>query len=102
MAQRIAALPAEILDRPGRLTRLVDPMGRPLVSATVNAMMSAVKVEGVSRLLSVALAGYLVGSLPSAELAQRLSGSTVDLRQDGSGNPGATNVDGEQPCSLQT
>ena len=47
----------------------------------------------VVRLMGVALGGYLVGSLPSAELAQRFSGSTVDLRQDGSGNPGATNVD---------
>jgi acyl-phosphate glycerol 3-phosphate acyltransferase len=46
-----------------------------------------------ARLLGVALGGYLVGSFPSAELAQRLSGSSVDLRQDGSGNPGATNVD---------
>ncbi|HEY5273799.1 MAG TPA: glycerol-3-phosphate acyltransferase [Acidimicrobiales bacterium] len=45
------------------------------------------------RLLGVTLAGYLVGSFPSAELAQRISGSTVDLREDGSGNPGATNVD---------
>jgi acyl phosphate:glycerol-3-phosphate acyltransferase len=63
------------------------------VSATVNAIMSAVKAVGIGRLLSVALAGYLAGSFPSAELAQRLSGSTVDLRQDGSGNPGATNVD---------
>jgi glycerol-3-phosphate acyltransferase PlsY len=45
------------------------------------------------RLLGAALGGYVVGSFPSAELAQRLSGSTVDLRRDGSGNPGATNVD---------
>jgi glycerol-3-phosphate acyltransferase PlsY len=63
------------------------------VGATVNAIMSAVKAIGVGQLLGVALVGYLAGSFPSAELAQRLSGSTVDLRQDGSGNPGATNVD---------
>jgi glycerol-3-phosphate acyltransferase PlsY len=59
----------------------------------MEAIMSAVKAVEVGRLLGVALAGYLAGSFPSAELAQRLSGSTVDLRQDGSGNPGATNVD---------
>jgi acyl-phosphate glycerol 3-phosphate acyltransferase len=64
-----------------------------VVSARVNAIMSVVKAVGIVRLLSVALAGYLAGSFPSAELAQHLSGSTVDLRQDGSGNPGATNVD---------
>lgn len=44
-------------------------------------------------LLGVALAGYLVGSFPSAEIAQRLSGNRVDLLKEGSGNPGATNVD---------
>jgi acyl phosphate:glycerol-3-phosphate acyltransferase len=45
------------------------------------------------RLCGVAFGGYLAGSFPSAELAQRYSGSSVDLHQDGSGNPGATNVD---------
>jgi acyl phosphate:glycerol-3-phosphate acyltransferase len=59
----------------------------------VGARMSDVEAAGRGRLLAVALAGYLAGSFPSAELAQRLSGSAVDLRQDGSGNPGATNVD---------
>jgi acyl phosphate:glycerol-3-phosphate acyltransferase len=72
-----------------------DPVGesKEVLRATVNAIMSAVKAMGVGRLLGVALVGYVAGSFPSAELAQRLSGSTVDLRQDGSGNPGATNVD---------
>jgi glycerol-3-phosphate acyltransferase PlsY len=59
----------------------------------VEAIMIAVEAVGGGRLLAVALAGYLAGSFPSAELAQRLSGSRVDLRRDGSGNPGATNVD---------
>lgn len=37
--------------------------------------------------------GYAAGLLPSASLASRLaSGSTVDLRSTGSGNPGATNA----------
>jgi acyl phosphate:glycerol-3-phosphate acyltransferase len=64
-----------------------------VVGAIVNAIMIAVEAVGRARLFSVALAGYLVGSFPSAELAQRISGSAVDLRKDGSGNPGATNVD---------
>jgi acyl-phosphate glycerol 3-phosphate acyltransferase len=58
-----------------------------------NAILSVMEAVQRGRLLGVALAGYLVGSFPSAELAQRFSGSTVDLREDGSGNPGATNVD---------
>jgi len=43
--------------------------------------------------LGAAIAGYVVGSFPSAEIAQKLSGDRVDLRREGSGNPGATNVD---------
>ena len=43
--------------------------------------------------LAAALLGYLLGSLPSADLARRVSGrSDVDLRTTGSGNPGATNA----------
>lgn len=33
---------------------------------------------------------YLVGTFPSAELAARANG--IDIRQEGSGNPGASNV----------
>jgi glycerol-3-phosphate acyltransferase PlsY len=44
-------------------------------------------------LAAAALAGYLAGSIPAAEFAQRLSGSGVDLHREGSQNPGATNVD---------
>jgi acyl phosphate:glycerol-3-phosphate acyltransferase len=36
------------------------------------------------------LAGYLIGSLPTADLVARRSG--VDLRASGSGNPGAANA----------
>jgi len=40
-----------------------------------------------------AVAGYLVGTIPSADLAARLaSGGAVDLRTQGSGNPGAVNA----------
>ncbi len=40
-----------------------------------------------------AVAGYLVGSLPSADAAARLAtGGTTDLRSRGSGNPGAVNA----------
>jgi glycerol-3-phosphate acyltransferase PlsY len=37
-------------------------------------------------------AGYLAGTVPSADLATRLAGSTTDLRTTGSGNPGAANA----------
>lgn len=37
--------------------------------------------------------GYLLGSVPSADVAARLSGDRrVDLRRDGSGNPGGLNT----------
>jgi len=40
-----------------------------------------------------AVAGYLVGTIPSADVAARLaSGGAVDLRTQGSGNPGAVNA----------
>lgn len=37
------------------------------------------------------VAGYVIGTLPSADLASRLAGGP-DLRAAGSGNPGATNA----------
>jgi glycerol-3-phosphate acyltransferase PlsY len=38
-------------------------------------------------------AGYLAGSIPSADIATRLAGTSVnDLRAAGSGNPGALNA----------
>lgn len=40
-----------------------------------------------------AAAGYLLGTIPSADVAARLAtGGTVDLRSTGSGNPGGANA----------
>ena len=45
------------------------------------------------RLPAAVLVGYLLGTVPSADLAARLaSGGTVDLRATGSGNPGGANA----------
>ncbi len=44
------------------------------------------------RTIAAAAAGYLLGTVPSAAIAARLAGGTVDLRSVGSGNPGAMNV----------
>src|SRR5262249_45716571 len=44
-------------------------------------------------LAAAAATGYLLGTLPSADLAARLAtGGTTDLRRVGSGNPGAANA----------
>jgi glycerol-3-phosphate acyltransferase PlsY len=48
---------------------------------------------GPLRLVSAAAAGYLLGTLPSADLAARLAaGGSVDLRASGSRNPGGVNA----------
>jgi glycerol-3-phosphate acyltransferase PlsY len=48
--------------------------------------------EAVSRGLAVAI-GYLAGSTPSADIASRLATrGRIDLREAGSGNPGALNA----------
>ena len=45
------------------------------------------------RTLGAAATGYLLGTVPSADLAARAaSGGTVDLRSAGSGNPGGANA----------
>jgi len=44
----------------------------------------------VTRLIIVLVASYLLGSLPTSALVAR--GYGVDIRREGSGNPGATNV----------
>ena len=42
---------------------------------------------------AAALAGYLIGTMPSADIATRLASSPIaDLRTEGSGNPGALNT----------
>ena len=46
-----------------------------------------------ARLVLVAVLGYLAGSIPFADLAARLATrGRTDLREEGSGNPGATNA----------
>jgi len=43
----------------------------------------------VRPLLLTVAGGYVLGTLPSADLASRVvTGGTVDLRREGSGNPG--------------
>ncbi len=47
----------------------------------------------MARLVASAVTGYMVGTLPSADMAARLaSGGAVDLRTTGSRNPGAVNA----------
>ena len=48
-----------------------------------------VRAAGVVR---AAAAGYLLGTVPSADLAVRLAGSGADLRTQGTGNPGGANA----------
>lgn len=44
-------------------------------------------------MLGAAVSGYLLGTLPSADIASRLAaGGAVDLRSTGSGNPGGMNA----------
>jgi glycerol-3-phosphate acyltransferase PlsY len=52
-----------------------------------------VSVAVSPRLVLAAASGYLVGTLPSADIAAGVAGGgTVDLRSHGSRNPGAMNV----------
>lgn len=44
------------------------------------------------KLAGAAAVGYLLGTLPSADLATRLARGSTDLRTTGSGNPGALNA----------
>lgn len=41
---------------------------------------------------AAALVGYLLGTVPSADMASHAAGGKVDLRVSGSGNPGALNA----------
>ena len=46
-----------------------------------------------SRLVCAAVGGYLLGAIPSADIAARIvSGGAVDIRSAGTGNPGGTNA----------
>lgn len=47
---------------------------------------------GLSRVTVAAVAGYLLGTVPSADLAVRAAGGGHDVRREGSGNPGAANA----------
>lgn len=56
-------------------------IGRPMTATTMRSAAIA------------ALTGYLIGTMPSADIATRLASSPVaDLRTAGSGNPGALNT----------
>lgn len=47
------------------------------------------------RFLASATAGYLIGTLPSADIVTRVAtGGRVSIRDEGTGNPGAANVAG--------
>ena len=51
------------------------------------------KIARMKRTIAAAAAGYLLGSIPSADVAARLaSGGQLDLRASGSGNPGGANA----------
>lgn len=55
--------------------------------------MAARPATPLARLAAATVGAYLLGTLPSADIAARVAtGGTVDLRHEGSGNPGATNV----------
>lgn len=50
-------------------------------------------MSGIARIAAASASGYLAGTLPSADIVARLAaGGEVDLRQSGSGNPGAANA----------
>lgn len=48
--------------------------------------------SGPARLVAAGLVGYLTGTFPSADVAMRLASTGLDLREEGSGNPGALNA----------
>ncbi|MEO6125514.1 MAG: glycerol-3-phosphate acyltransferase [Ilumatobacteraceae bacterium] len=49
--------------------------------------------SSTARLVAAAAVGYLLGTVPSADVAARLAhGGTIDLRASGSNNPGALNA----------
>lgn len=61
---------------------VVHPRGRHLPATT----------SPTARVAAAAALGYLAGTFPSARLATRIAARDVDLRTEGSGNPGALNA----------
>jgi glycerol-3-phosphate acyltransferase PlsY len=53
---------------------------------------SAQAMRNVAAPVVAAAVGYLLGTIPSADIATRLARSDVDVRAHGSGNPGALNT----------
>ena len=49
-------------------------------------------MRGMAGIFGAAVVGYFAGSIPSADIVARQSGTGVDLRREGSGNPGAFNT----------
>jgi glycerol-3-phosphate acyltransferase PlsY len=49
-------------------------------------------MRGLLRFAVAGFAGYLLGLVPSADIAASLAGRRGDVRTQGSGNPGATNA----------
>ena len=57
------------------------------------APWQGLRSASVARSVATGVVGYLLGTIPSADLAARLAGA-ADLRTSGSGNPGAANAIG--------
>ena len=55
-------------------------------------MVSGANLRCLRRFAAASAAGYVIGTIPSSDIAGRLAGSTVDLRAEGTGNPGAANA----------
>jgi glycerol-3-phosphate acyltransferase PlsY len=65
----------------------------PVAGTNVRAMPTRSGDRTLLRLTAAALVGYLAGSVPSADLvAAQVADRDVDLRAEGSGNPGGSNV----------
>ncbi len=72
----------------GRGIRRTVPVSRPRSALVGSAALSSALAPVAS-----AVAGYLLGTIPSADAAARLAtGGATDLRTRGSGNPGAVNA----------
>lgn len=54
--------------------------------------MTGVHPARLARLAGATAVGYLLGTMPSADVAGRLAGGVRDVRLEGTGNPGAANA----------